>query len=1126
MSATLHELLFGSSKPKFQKKAPAPAPGRSSSSSAAEESPTSSTENEQSAIDSITQAMAFRHMIHGSAVADATSTSEQIIAKARGSGEQQQGRAVSSEPAGLAGPEAKFEKRGVVKSREASEDGRPPRVASRLAAVVAEELVGGAGAGVLRTTTGGSSSCTTSSIQEVEASLVVLDGGSTAQHSISSSSDYLGGGCGPTWMDVGGTFCPGPDPMLKPFSEEIPAPGFKLRGTHVGTPSSSANCASAVAASIADSNNKAPPAPAKAPPPPPTFLGAAGTNATTTSLSTSSEKESHEQVVAVDVKKSVNWNLFNKPSKQAFPEVGPLSQPHVHHPDLPPTFAKAKSKSPRGASENTAMSTTTTTTTFPTPATNGGIGIFGGAPQLQQGGSSSSTAPSAVSISASGGRGGGASTTASKANKQGNSKKPPPPPPPSVIFGGRKRPAGGGRAGAGGTSKKQKSESSSKKTAFSTASTVTDASVDQQGEHQMKCDSPVSESDIDLSEETRGIGGAVPRKGGQLGVPGGGGQQFPKKKEIPPPPPAIRFLCGEDEEDGGVGKGGPFQGVNGVSTTEIMEEYEERVSTLHFLQTTPDFENIRANMRGLALGPTTGSAAAGGGTSTTGNNHLPKTIKLARREPASFLRFYGPDSAGDIRHDIGETIGQWYYRKDLRLLVQKRLVDTRMMLPHNSFMSSSPQPVLPSVTHTGKVLQKVTVDHSIDHYRDMARMHARNSIINPRMPMERFYASHQMTWNWPSFLPQRSLQIDADLRWWERLYFRYVDPAVLVGAGRVVGVGGDNVKAAPVKRDDVGGDIKVPVKTTDNDRDVRPPAPPQTDKAEVKTEEKAAVVVEDENGVGCLAEEHPPTSKLDTEVAPVLDTPPDHEAPPSSSNQNKKTSSSVSSIREEIHSLRRDVLATASRDALFPSATSALGGSGNINYRGGGGFFGSSYLFHNNSIMQNNKTGFGVRTLADFGSMMSANLLTRTTLPKATPGATATIVKSTQPRSWLRVAGSGPNWQGGLNLARGFGDVTAQVLGHTAEPDFFEFSAEDLQYLVVASDGVFDYVNEETQLEFFAGQPTAPEVIKLSRDVYMEVTRGSCDDITAVVLRLRPRERASSSQLADEAAKEDVVVSN
>lgn len=55
---------------------------------------------------------------------------------------------------------------------------------------------------------------------------------------------------------------------------------------------------------------------------------------------------------------------------------------------------------------------------------------------------------------------------------------------------------------------------------------------------------------------------------------------------------------------------------------------------------------------------------------------------------------------------------------------------------------------------------------------------------------------------------------------------------------------------------------------------------------------------------------------------------------------------------------------------------------------------------------------------------------------------------------------------GGLMVCRGLGDLDAQTFGHSIEPDVFDFSGEDLSYLVIASDGIWDGIDVETDVQY------------------------------------------------------------
>ena len=47
-------------------------------------------------------------------------------------------------------------------------------------------------------------------------------------------------------------------------------------------------------------------------------------------------------------------------------------------------------------------------------------------------------------------------------------------------------------------------------------------------------------------------------------------------------------------------------------------------------------------------------------------------------------------------------------------------------------------------------------------------------------------------------------------------------------------------------------------------------------------------------------------------------------------------------------------------------------------------------------------------------------------------------------------------YAGGLMVCRGLGDVEHQTYGQSIQPDIFDFSGEDLAYMLITSDGIWD----------------------------------------------------------------------
>jgi len=109
---------------------------------------------------------------------------------------------------------------------------------------------------------------------------------------------------------------------------------------------------------------------------------------------------------------------------------------------------------------------------------------------------------------------------------------------------------------------------------------------------------------------------------------------------------------------------------------------------------------------------------------------------------------------------------------------------------------------------------------------------------------------------------------------------------------------------------------------------------------------------------------------------------------------------------------------------------------------------------------------------------------------------------------------------GGLMVARGLGDVFPQSLGHSIEPDLWECSAEDLEYVLLGSDGVWDSIDVETHSEFLVQRPCPQTVVGTSRAMYLQRTRGQvCDDITAITIKMLDRREVEARLKANAEAE-------
>mmetsp|Transcript_37659 Transcript_37659/g.83858 ORF Transcript_37659/g.83858 Transcript_37659/m.83858 type:complete len:441 (+) Transcript_37659:163-1485(+) len=104
-------------------------------------------------------------------------------------------------------------------------------------------------------------------------------------------------------------------------------------------------------------------------------------------------------------------------------------------------------------------------------------------------------------------------------------------------------------------------------------------------------------------------------------------------------------------------------------------------------------------------------------------------------------------------------------------------------------------------------------------------------------------------------------------------------------------------------------------------------------------------------------------------------------------------------------------------------------------------------------------------------------------------------------RVWLQYA-----WIPGLAMSRALGDVLAHQVGVTSEPDhtIMELTPND-RFMVLASDGVWEFISSKEAVEIVAGCETAEESCRQLVDEayqrWLTEEEGVVDDITAVVVR-------------------------
>ena len=115
---------------------------------------------------------------------------------------------------------------------------------------------------------------------------------------------------------------------------------------------------------------------------------------------------------------------------------------------------------------------------------------------------------------------------------------------------------------------------------------------------------------------------------------------------------------------------------------------------------------------------------------------------------------------------------------------------------------------------------------------------------------------------------------------------------------------------------------------------------------------------------------------------------------------------------------------------------------------------------------------------------------------------------------------------GGLALSRAFGDLAAHAAGVISVPESASFVASDLEFVVVASDGVWDMASSNDVVELVRGMVSAgsspvdvaSELVRRCRVAWLaETSGGYCDDVTAVVWMLPSSSSAPSSSRASNA---------
>ncbi|GAB4823661.1 hypothetical protein N2152v2_010707 [Parachlorella kessleri] len=106
-------------------------------------------------------------------------------------------------------------------------------------------------------------------------------------------------------------------------------------------------------------------------------------------------------------------------------------------------------------------------------------------------------------------------------------------------------------------------------------------------------------------------------------------------------------------------------------------------------------------------------------------------------------------------------------------------------------------------------------------------------------------------------------------------------------------------------------------------------------------------------------------------------------------------------------------------------------------------------------------------------------------------------------RVWLQ-----QSWVPGLAMSRALGDLVAHSVGVSATPDtdVTNITPQD-RFLVLASDGVWEFINSQTAVELIAGCTTAEQACRILVDAaherWVEEENDVIDDITVVVVKFK-----------------------
>merc|ERR1711935_1022553 len=97
--------------------------------------------------------------------------------------------------------------------------------------------------------------------------------------------------------------------------------------------------------------------------------------------------------------------------------------------------------------------------------------------------------------------------------------------------------------------------------------------------------------------------------------------------------------------------------------------------------------------------------------------------------------------------------------------------------------------------------------------------------------------------------------------------------------------------------------------------------------------------------------------------------------------------------------------------------------------------------------------------------------------------------------------------EGGLAVSRAFGDMALRDAGVSAVPDVKvqEITPDD-QFVILASDGVWDYVSNDEACQIVQGTSDPREasnlIVEKARSRWEKSGGGYVDDVTALVARL------------------------